>query len=169
MKSRLISVIFISLSLLSCKKEKPTNGMFNEDGTISDSMMSVVKGHLNDAKISADSIVKSRPQKVNTEVAEEIKSEESQISNKKFVFVVLKVSEATEIGADYKKYQTKELVSGINEISNYDEDAKAMLEDQIIQEYKMGAWSGNIISKETFAFDNYSSASKKRNTYLIEQ
>lgn len=164
-------IIALTLFLLyACKKENRQNGMFNEDGTgISDSMMMVMKDHLKDAKQSADSIVKSRPAK-QTDIPNVVKSENKiNNSNKKFVFVVLKVSVAYEIGSDYKKYETRELVSDINEIFNYNEDSKAMLEDKVIQNYKMGYNSGDIVSKESFAFDNYSSASKKRNTYIITQ
>ncbi|KIC61725.1 hypothetical protein [Chryseobacterium taiwanense] len=171
-KSLLITGIIIFSINISCKKEQPSsnNRMFSEDGTrVSDSMMAVVKGHLNTTKKVADSIVKNRPQKTksfsnNTTVIDN----GSNYQNKKFVFVVLNVSEPTEIGADYKKYSQKQIVSGINEIYDYNEDKKAMLEDEIIQNYSMRAFSGNVVSKETYSFGSYASASKKRNTYLIE-
>lgn len=171
-KLSIIGIVILSCNI-SCKKEQSpqNNGMFSEDGTrISDSMMAVVKGHLSKAKEAADSIVKNRPQKIksfnnnNTNVIDN----SNNYQNKKFVFVVLSVSEPTEIGADYKKYSQKQIVSDISEVYNYNEDKKAMLEDEIIQIYSMRAFSGNVLSKETYSFDNYASASKKRNTYLIE-
>lgn len=148
--------------------------MFSEDGTkVSDSMMTIVKNHFSNAKRNADSIVQNRPQKIqhrdnNKAIDSNYENKQSIQHKQKFLFTVINVNEPIEIGTDYKEYSQRQIVSGIKEIYNYNEDKKAMFEDEIIQDYSMRAFSGNVVSKKTYVFDNYTSASQERNTFLIK-
>ncbi|MDX8567359.1 hypothetical protein OZ668_05155 [Elizabethkingia sp. HX XZB] len=161
-----LAILYITIS---CEKniEPHGNPMFSEDGTrISDSMMDVMQKHLDNVT------EKHKPNQKNnhTEPYPPTDSlEDKSKQNKKYAFVVLTVREISQMGANYTNYEKRQYVSQINEIIDYNEDSKAMFEDAIIQNYKVGAWQGDIVSKETHAFDNYASASKKRNSFIVEQ
>lgn len=171
-------IIVFLLTLLSfnisCEKESlnKNDGLFSEDGSkMSDSMMAVMNDQLTVVQKTADSLLKNKTQKVDstkrTTIVNEIHQQIQQ--NKKFVFVVLSVHEQTTHGLEIERFENKQLVSGIAELENYNDDTRARIEDDLIQQYKMSPWSGDIVSKQTFAFDSYSEASKKRNMYIIEE
>ncbi|HHM0730170.1 TPA: hypothetical protein ACRFJD_003209 [Elizabethkingia anophelis] len=53
------------------------------------------------------------------------------------------------------------------------DEQKAKMEDLMISNYlnstSAQVYNGRIISKETFVFDTYMDASRKRNTFLVEE
>lgn len=161
-------IVFLILFFNSCKKEKQTNPLFNESGTgLSDSVMDVMKEKLEATSRRADSIIKNKPieEPIKNSVIEKV---EIIQPTPKYIFTVLTVREVTKSGGDWKEYENRSIISEINDFSEFNDDVQARFEDKMIQTYKMGLWSGTILNKETFVFESYSKASKKRNTYIIE-
>lgn len=101
--------------------------------------------------------------------------------NAKTDYVIVHLLVQQNNGKAYDEYgmlhidrpQQLNVVSNIQEYKNINETTKAKLKDAIISNYlKSGEarfYQGKILSAKVYQFDNYMEASKKRNSYLIEE
>ena len=84
-----------------------------------------------------------------------------------FVFTIVKTYEVVSFGTT-DKYENKTRISEINEFSNYNADKLARFEDKLISNIMINPWfKGEIMSKKSYAFKTYAEASKKRNSFLM--
>lgn len=161
MKKNVISLIIVSAFLTaSCNKTMPE--MKNSPNVSSTD--------------NEDAYLDSIRKNVKKKLGETTKMMENY--DKKYVFVVLVVSEKTGVSYDNdgvphpfqpeEKISMTEIVEFQNQLT--DED-KLKIEDQVINNYMKSASAmvnkGRIINKELFIFNSYAEASKKRNSYLI--
>ncbi|MHA3047145.1 hypothetical protein JSO59_007240 [Riemerella anatipestifer] len=97
----------------------------------------------------------------------------------KFVFVVLTITENT--GTTYDEYgnanffqpeQKYYITDIVEETSLITEETKIRIQDKVVNTYLSSINAkvndGKVLSKEIFVFDDYISASQKRNEYLIK-
>ena len=97
----------------------------------------------------------------------------------KFVFVVLTITENT--GMTYDEYgnanfhqpeQKYYITDIVEETSLITEETKIRIQDKVMNTYLSSINAkvddGKVLSKEIFVFDDYVSASQKRNEYLIK-
>lgn len=157
----MIKKLFLSLTvfvfLLNCKKAEP----------IADNSNSYISENKN---TNSEPLVDSAaPPGYYEEVKKAITT--------KYVFVVLTISENTgssydqygmlQIGQPEKKFYVTDIVE---EARNISEEEKAKILNQVVSNYLSTSIRANqpkVLKKQIFVYEDYMSASNKRDTYII--
>ena len=96
----------------------------------------------------------------------ETPSSDNSFGNKQYYFIVLKVIEDHITNKESLYYTTS-----VNEISNYDEETKYQLLDEVVSNYKNSpsgrVYKGNVRDRQIYLFNNYTEASKAREKYIM--
>lgn len=89
--------------------------------------------------------------------------------NKKYMFVVIKGEEVTSVSTT-KTWSPVEKVSDVIEVTNYNKDKQAYIENQVVKNFLLYTTFGNKVkSKKSYIFNSYSEASKKRDTFIFSE
>lgn len=89
--------------------------------------------------------------------------------SKKYMFVVIKGEEVTSVSTT-KTWSPVEKVSDVIEVTNYNKDKQAYIENQVVKNFLLYTTFGNKVkSKKSYIFNSYSEASKKRDTFIFSE
>lgn len=89
--------------------------------------------------------------------------------NKKYMFVVIKGEEVTSVSTT-KTWSPVEKVSDVIEVTNYNKDKQAYIENQVVKNFLLYTTFGNKVkSKKSYIFNSYYEASKKRDTFIFSE
>lgn len=87
--------------------------------------------------------------------------------SKKYMFVVIKGEEVTSVST-IKTWSPVEKITDIIEVTNYNRDKQAYIENQAVKNFLLYTTFGNKVkSKKSYIFNSYYEASKKRDTFLF--